>query len=149
MPVAGYGGTTVNYLRLFTARASEDFDIDIFNRGDYIRAVERKIASEDISRVLYPSDSVLSGKEVRLIQEYFLVACSLHNILRQYGEAHKGFDELPAKVAVQMNDTHPSLCVAELMRQLVDEHKVDWDQDCELTEATLVYTNHTLLPEGL
>ncbi len=149
MPVAGYNGTTVNYLRLFTARASEDFDIEIFNRGDYIRAVEQKIASENISRVLYPSDSVLSGKELRLVQEYFLVACSLRDILRHYVANHTGFDQLPSKVAVQMNDTHPSLCVAELMRLLVDEHQVDWDKAWDLTVATLGYTNHTLLPEAL
>jgi glycogen phosphorylase len=149
MPVAGYNGATVNYLRLFTARASEDFDIEIFNRGDYIRAVEQKIASENISRVLYPSDSVLSGKELRLVQEYFLVACSLRDILRHYVANHTGFDQLPSKVAVQMNDTHPSLCVAELMRLLVDEHQVDWDKAWELSVATLGYTNHTLLPEAL
>jgi starch phosphorylase len=149
MPVAGYGGATVNFLRLFTARASEDFDIEIFNRGDYIRAVEQKIASENISRVLYPSDSVLSGKELRLTQEYFLVACALRDILRQYSTTRSGFSDLPAKVAVQMNDTHPSLCVAELMRLLVDEHQLDWDQAWELTVATLGYTNHTLLPEAL
>ncbi len=149
MPVAGYSGATVNFLRLFTARASEDFDIEIFNRGDYIRAVEQKIASENISRVLYPSDSVLSGKELRLTQEYFLVACALHDILRHYIAHHSGFDDLPAKVAVQMNDTHPSLCVAELMRLLVDDHLLDWDHAWELTVATLGYTNHTLLPEAL
>ncbi|HEY6309109.1 MAG TPA: glycogen/starch/alpha-glucan phosphorylase [Candidatus Angelobacter sp.] len=149
MPVAGLNGETVNYLRLFTARSSEDFDIEIFNRGDYIRAVEQKIASENISRVLYPSDSVLSGKELRLVQEYFLVACALREIIRQYCSAHSGFDEFPAKVAVQMNDTHPSLCVAELMRLLLDEHQVDWDQAWEITQATLGYTNHTLLPEAL
>src|SRR5229473_2717672 len=149
MPVAGYGGRTVNYLRLFTARASEDFDIEIFNRGDYIRAVEQKIASENISRVLYPSDSVLSGKELRLNQEYFLVACALRDILRHYMSTHTGFDDLPAKVAIQMNDTHPSLCVAELMRVLVDENSLDWDKAWELTVATLGYTNHTLLPEAL
>jgi starch phosphorylase len=149
MPVAGYGGQTVNFLRLFTARASEDFDIEIFNRGDYIRAVEQKIASENISRVLYPSDSVLSGKELRLTQEYFLVACALRDIMRHYVTHHSGFDELPSKVAVQMNDTHPSLCVAELMRLLVDEHALDWDRAWELTVATLGYTNHTLLPEAL
>jgi len=147
--VAGYGGDTVNFLRLFTARASEDFDIEIFNRGDYIRAIEQKIASENISRVLYPSDSVLSGKELRLIQEYFLVSCSLRDILRHYVSNHTGFDDLPAKVAVQMNDTHPSLCVAELMRLLVDEHQLDWDKAWGLTVATLGYTNHTLLPEAL
>jgi starch phosphorylase len=149
MPVAGFGGNTVNFLRLFTARASEDFDIEIFNRGDYIRAVEQKIASENISRVLYPSDSVLSGKELRLTQEYFLVSCALRDILRHYVSTHSGFDDLPAKVAVQMNDTHPSLCVAELMRLLVDEHMLDWDKAWELTVATLGYTNHTLLPEAL
>ena len=149
MPVAGYGGKTVNYLRLFTARASQDFDIEIFNRGDYIRAVEQKIASENISRVLYPSDSVLSGKELRLVQEYFLVACSLRDIVRHYLADHSSFDEFPAKVAVQMNDTHPSLSVAELMRLLVDDHEVDWDQAWEITQATLGYTNHTLLPEAL
>jgi glycogen phosphorylase len=149
MPVAGLNGETVNYLRLFTARSSEDFDIEIFNRGDYIRAVEQKIASENISRVLYPSDSVLSGRELRLVQEYFLVACSLGDIVRQYLETHSGFDEFPAKVAVQMNDTHPSLCVAELMRILIDDHRVDWDRAWEITQATLGYTNHTLLPEAL
>jgi starch phosphorylase len=149
MPVAGYNGTTVNFLRLFTARASEDFDIEIFNRGDYIRAIEQKIASENISRVLYPSDSVLSGKELRLVQEYFLVSCSLRDILRHYVSNHTGFDDLPNKVAVQMNDTHPSLSVAELMRLLVDEHQIDWDKAWELTVATLSYTNHTLLPEAL
>src|SRR5579864_7468138 len=149
MPVAGYGGDTVNFLRLFTARASEDFDIEIFNRGDYIRAVEQKIASENISRVLYPSDSVLSGKELRLNQEYFLVACALRDLLRNYMSTHAGFDDLPTKVAIQMNDTHPSLCVAELMRLLVDENLLDWDHAWELTVATLGYTNHTLLPEAL
>src|SRR5258708_27640095 len=99
MPVAGYGGETVNHLRLFSARASEDFDIEIFNRGDYIRAVEQKIASENISRVLYPSDSVQSGKELRLLQEYFLVACSLKDIIRQYCATHNGFDDFPAQLA--------------------------------------------------
>jgi len=149
MPVAGFGGETVNYLRLFTARSSHDFDIEIFNRGDYIRAVEQKVASESISRVLYPSDSVLSGKELRLMQEYFLVACSLKDIIRRYRTRQTGFDAFPSQVAVQMNDTHPSLCVAELMRLLMDEHEVEWDRAWEITQATLGYTNHTLLPEAL
>jgi glycogen phosphorylase len=149
MPVAGLDGETVNYLRLFTARSSQDFDIEIFNRGDYIRAVEQKIASENISRVLYPSDSVLSGKELRLVQEYFLVACSFRDIIRRYSAAHRGFDEFPDKAAVQMNDTHPSLCVAELMRILIDDHDLEWGRAWEITEATLAYTNHTLLPEAL
>jgi starch phosphorylase len=149
MPVAGFNGQTVNYLRLFSARASQDFDIEIFNRGDYIRAVEQKIASENISRVLYPSDSVLSGRELRLLQEYFLVACSFTDIIRRYRATHATFDDFSSKVAVQMNDTHPSLSVAELMRQLVDENQLSWDQAWEITQATLGYTNHTLLPEAL
>ncbi len=116
MPIVGYLGQTVNWLRLFTARASEDFDIEIFNRGDYIRAVEQKIQSENISRVLYPSDSVMSGKELRLVQEYFLVACAMGDIMRRFRQQHKNIELLPSKVAIQMNDTHPSLAVAELMR---------------------------------
>jgi glycogen phosphorylase len=149
MPVAGYGGHTVNYLRLFSARSSDDFDIEIFNRGDYIRAVEQKIASENISRVLYPSDSVLSGRELRLVQEYFLVACSLRDIVRRYRAKHESFDQFAEKVAVQMNDTHPALSVAELMRLLVDEHQIEWKKAWDITRATLGYTNHTLLPEAL
>src|SRR6266404_9302940 len=149
MPVAGYGGRTVNFLRLFSARASQDFDIEIFNRGDYIRAVEQKIGSENISRVLYPSDSVMSGRELRLIQEYFLVACSLQDIVRRYRVNHQDFDQFPSKVAVQMNDTHPSLAVPELMRILVDDHGVEWKKAWDITRQTFGYTNHTLLPEAL
>ncbi len=149
MPVAGFGGRTANYLRLFTARSSQDFDIEIFNRGDYIRAVEQKIASENISRVLYPSDSVSSGRELRLLQEYFLVACSLKDIVRQHLARYATWGDFPSKVALQMNDTHPSLCVAELMRILLDEHQFEWDRAWEITAATLGYTNHTLLPEAL
>src|SRR5258708_2766202 len=149
IPVAGYGGRTVNYLRLVTARASQDFHIEIFNRGDYIRAVEQKITSENISRVLYPSDAAYSGKELRLVQEYFLVSCALQDIIRQYLSTHTGFDSFQATVAVKMNDTHPSLCVAELMRLLADEHNIESAKAWEITEATLGYTNHTLLPEAL
>ena len=149
MPIVGYLGQTVNWLRLFTARASEDFDIEIFNRGDYIRAVEQKIASENISRVLYPSDSVMSGKELRLVQEYFLVACAIGDLMRRFRQQHKKIEMLPAKVAIQMNDTHPSLAVAELMRILLDEDQLAWDDAWEITQQTLAYTNHTLLPEAL
>jgi starch phosphorylase len=149
MPVVGYLGQTVNWLRLFTARASEDFDIEIFNRGDYIRAVEQKIQSENISRVLYPSDSVMSGKELRLIQEYFLVACAMGDIMRRFRLQHKNIEMLPSKVAIQMNDTHPSLAVAELMRVLLDEEKLTWEHAWDITRQTLAYTNHTLLPEAL
>ena len=149
MPVVGYNGNTVNYLRLFQARSSDDFDIDIFNRGDYIRAVEQKIASENISRVLYPSDSVMAGKELRLVQEYFLVACAVRDIVRSYLATHNDFSSFAGKVAIQMNDTHPALAVAEVMRVLVDENNLEWAEAWEITRKTLAYTNHTLLPEAL
>lgn len=149
MPVAGYNGDTVNYLRLFQARSSDDFDIDIFNRGDYIRAVEQKIASENISRVLYPSDSVVAGKELRLVQEYFLVACAVRDIVRRYLIDHESIETFADKVAMQMNDTHPALAVSELMRVLIDDHELEWDQAWDITQKTLAYTNHTLLPEAL
>ena len=149
MPVVGYLGQTVNWLRLFSARASEDFDIEIFNRGDYIRAVEQQIASENISRVLYPADSVMSGKELRLVQEYFLVACAIGDLMRRFRQQHKDIDSLPSKVAIQMNDTHPSLAVAELMRVLIDQHGLPWEKAWDITQQTLAYTNHTLLPEAL
>ncbi len=149
MPVVGYNGNTVNYLRLFQARSSDDFDIDIFNRGDYIRAVEQKIASENISRVLYPSDSVMAGKELRLVQEYFLVACAVRDIARSYLATHNDFSSFADKVAIQMNDTHPALAVAEVMRVLVDENNLEWAEAWEITRKTLAYTNHTLLPEAL
>ena len=149
LPVAGYGGRTVNYLRLFAAQASEDFDIQIFNRGDYIRAVEQKIAGENISRVLYPSDQVKSGKELRLLQEYFLVACALRDIVRGFLADNSDLEQIPEKIAIQMNDTHPALAVPEMMRLLVDEHGMEWKRAWEITRATFAYTNHTLLPEAL
>jgi glycogen phosphorylase len=149
MPVAGYGGRTVNYLRLFSAHASEEFDIQIFNRGDYIRAVEQKIAGENISRVLYPSDQVKSGKELRLLQEYFLVACALRDILRTFLADNSDLEQIPQKIAIQMNDTHPALAVPELMRLLVDEQGIEWKRAWQITQETLAYTNHTLLPEAL
>lgn len=149
MPVAGFGGHTVNYLRLFTAKSSSDFDMKIFNQGDYIRAVEQKISSETISKVLYPSDSVESGKELRLLQEYFLVACALRDILRGFERQGYAIQDLPEKSAIQLNDTHPALTVAELMRILVDEHNLQWAEAWDLTTRTLAYTNHTLLPEAL
>jgi glycogen phosphorylase len=149
MPIVGYLGQTVNWLRLFTARASEDFDIEIFNRGDYIRAVEQKIASENISRVLYPSDSAIAGKELRLVQEYFLVACAIGDIMRRFRQQHDDFELLPSKAAIQMNDTHPSLAVVELMRVLLDQYGLPFEKAWDITRKTLAYTNHTLLPEAL
>jgi starch phosphorylase len=149
MPVAGFGGRTVNYLRLYSAESSEDFDMAIFNEGDYIKAVEQKIASETISKVLYPSDSIEAGRELRLVQEYFLVACAMRDIVRRYQESNTGFDQFASKVAIQLNDTHPALTVAELMRTLIDENSLEWDHAWEITRATLGFTNHTLMPEAL
>jgi glycogen phosphorylase len=149
MPIAGYGGHTVNYLRLYSARSSTDFDMEIFNEGDYYRAVEQKIAAETISKVLYPDVVLESGRELRLVQEYFLVYCSLHDIVRRYLKDHDGFDGFADKVAIQMNDTHPSLAVAELMRLLMDEQDVPWDKAWDITRKTLAFTNHTLMAEAL
>src|SRR5262245_6789493 len=148
-PIVGYGSRTVNVLRLFSARASSDFDMAIFNSGDYVRAVEAKAISETVSKVLYPSDNVARGRELRLVQEYFLVACALQDIWRRYLKGHADLSAFETKVAIQMNDTHPALSVLELMRLLVDEGGVGWDAAWRITEAVCAYTNHTLLPEAL
>lgn len=149
MPIVGFGGRTVNVLRLFTARSSDEFDIGIFNAGDYIAAVQHKINTEAISKILYPSDVIDRGRELRLLQEYFLVACSVRDIIKRYRETHDSFDEFASKVAIQMNDTHPALAVVELMRVLIDEYDIPWETAWALTVATCGYTNHTLLPEAL
>jgi glycogen phosphorylase len=149
MPIVGYGGRTTNVLRLYSARSSHEFDMQIFNQGDYLKAVELKIGTEIISKVLYPSDSVRAGRELRLVQEYFLVGCALQDIVRRYLADHTSFEQFPAKVAIQLNDTHPALAVAELMRLLLDEHHVPWQAAWEITQATMGYTNHTLLPEAM
>ena len=149
MPIVGYGGKTVNVLRLFTARSSDEFDIGIFNAGDYIAAVQHKINTEAISRILYPSDMVASGRELRLLQEYFLVACAVRDIVKRYRERHDSFDEFPSKVAIHLNDTHPALTIAELMRTLIDDNMLPWEHAWAITVETCAYTNHTLLPEAL
>jgi starch phosphorylase len=149
MPIVGYSGQTVNILRLYSARSSSEFDMQVFNRGDYLKAVEQKVASEMISKVLYPSDSVDAGRELRLVQEYFLVASALQDIMTNYLRHHQQLDEFPDKVAIQLNDTHPALAVAELMRLLVDVHEMPWIRAWDITQSTLAYTNHTLLPEAL
>ena len=149
MPVVGYGGTTVNVLRLFTARSSDEFDIGIFNAGDYISAVQHQINIEAISKILYPSDSVDRGKELRLLQEYFLVACSVRDIVKKYRQSHESFAGFSSMVAIQMNDTHPALTVAELMRTFIDDLEMAWEEAWPLTVDTCGYTNHTLLPEAL
>ena len=149
IPIVGYGGRTVNYLRLFSARSSDEFDMQIFHQGDYLRAVQQKIASEIISKVLYPSDAVEAGRELRLVQEYFLVACAIRDIFRRYLKSHTTFEAFPTQVAIHLNDTHPALAVAECMRMLLDEHGLPWDTAWEITQAVTAYTNHTLLPEAL
>ncbi len=149
MPVVGYGTGTVNYLRLYSARSSNEFDMKIFNSGDYMKAVEQKMTSETISKVLYPSDTVEQGKELRVIQEYFLVACAVRDIVRRFSAGHSGFGSFPAKVAIQLNDTHPALAIAELMRILVDENDMQWNAAWQITESTFGFTNHTLLPEAM
>jgi starch phosphorylase len=127
MPVVGYGGKTINYLRLYSARSSNEFDMAIFNAGDYIRAVQQKIATETVSKVLYPSDAVAHGQELRLAQEYFMVACAVRDIIRRDKEAYTTIDGLADRISIQMNDTHPALVVAELMRLFVDEESIPWD----------------------
>lgn len=148
-PVLGYGVNTANLLRLWKAEASESFDFQAFNVGDYYRAVDAKVYSENITKVLYPNDEPLAGKQLRLEQQYFFVTCSLQDMIRIYLQREKNFDRFHEKYAVQMNDTHPALAVAELMRLLVDVHGVPWEKAWFITTNTMSYTNHTLLPEAL
>ncbi|MCX4246457.1 glycogen/starch/alpha-glucan phosphorylase [Paraliomyxa miuraensis] len=148
-PVAGYGNNTVNTLRLWAARATKEFNFSVFNDGDYRRAVEDKSISETISKVLYPNDDSLEGRELRLKQQYFFVCCSIQDIMRRYRKAHDTFDAFPDKVAIQLNDTHPAITVAELMRVLLDVEGLSWDRAWAITHKTVAYTNHTLLPEAL
>mgnify|MGYP001809942886 CR=1 FL=1 len=149
MPILGYGGTTVNTLRLWSARADEEFNFTEFNEGDYVDAVSAKVDAENLTKCLYPNDKQYLGKELRLKQQYFFVACSLHDIMRRFKKSGKPFSELPAMAAIQMNDTHPSISVAELMRLLIDGEGMDWEAAWKITVATLGYTNHTLMPEAL
>jgi starch phosphorylase len=147
--IVGHRTDTVNTLRLWAARATRDFDLQFFNEGDFRRAVEEKIDTENISKVLYPNDQSEEGKALRLKQQYFFVACSIADIVKRYKAGHASFDTFADKVAIQLNDTHPSIAVAELMRVLVDEERLDWDHAWSITHRTLAYTNHTLLPEAL
>jgi len=148
-PIDGYDNNTVNTLRLWAARASKEFDLDYFQHGDYFMAVEEKNRSENISKVLYPNDQFFEGQELRLKQQYFFVSCSIQDIIRRYMVNHKNFDDFPDKVAIQMNDTHPSLAIVELMRILLDEHGLSWEKAWDITTRTCAYTNHTLLSEAL
>ncbi|WP_313553669.1 glycogen/starch/alpha-glucan phosphorylase [Stutzerimonas nitrititolerans] len=148
-PTVGWRGNSVNTLRLWRARAEADFHLERFNAGDHIGAVAEEARAESISRVLYPADSTEAGQELRLRQEYFFVAASLQDLLRRHLDQHQSVLSLPEYNAIQLNDTHPAIAVAELMRLLVDVHDVPWEKAWALTVATLSYTNHTLLPEAL
>jgi starch phosphorylase len=147
--IVGHRTDTVNTLRLWAARATRDFDLQFFNEGDYRRAVEEKIDTENISKVLYPNDQSEEGKALRLKQQYFFVACSIADVVRRYKKRHTTFDAFPDKVAIQLNDTHPAIAVAELMRVFLDDERMDWDVAWDLCERTFGYTNHTLMPEAL
>lgn len=149
IPIPGYGTNTVNFLRLWESRASEEFDLDAFNRGGYEEAVQHKTRSETVSKVLYPNDKTENGKELRLVQQYFFVACSLKDIMRRYRKSNSGWANFADKVAVQLNDTHPTVAVVELMRVLHDEERLSWDEAWGIVTKTFAYTNHTLLPEAL
>jgi len=148
-PVPGYKNNVVNFLRLWKSEAVESFDFESFNRGDYYGAVDEKVYSETISKVLYPNDEPMAGKRLRLSQQYFFVSCSIQDCLRLHTLRGLDIDQLPGSMALQLNDTHPSIAVAELMRILIDEHELDWDRAWRITRETLAYTNHTLLPEAL
>ncbi len=148
-PVVGYGGKTINTLRLWAAAAPDYFDFQAFSHGDFVGALAQTLEAESLTRVLYPDDSTTQGQGLRFVQEYFLVACSLADLVRRFRRANADWSTLPEKVAVQLNDTHPALAVPELMRILLDEAHLGWDQAWDLTRRTLAYTNHTLLPEAL
>lgn len=149
VPIVGYSGNTVNFLRLWESKASDIFDLEAFNRGGYVEAVREKAIGETVSKVLYPNDATAQGKELRLVQEYFYVSASLQDIIRRHFKLNDGWDSFPEKVAIQLNDTHPAVAVAELMRILVDEKELKWDFAWDLVRKTFAYTNHTLLPEAL
>ncbi len=150
IPIAGYGTKTVNLLRLWTSRATEEFDLAAFNSGGYVEAVREKAIGETVSKVLYPNDKTENGKELRLVQQYFFVCCSLRDIIRRhFRDETNSWDNFSEKVAIQLNDTHPAVAVAELMRILLDEYNLPWDQSWSIVTSTFGYTNHTLLPEAL
>jgi len=149
IPIPGYGTETVNFLRLWESRATEEFDFEAFNRGGYEQAVQQKNSAETVSKVLYPNDKMESGKELRLVQQYFFVACSLRDIIRRFHKSNTDWEVFPEKVAIQLNDTHPAIAIVELMRLLFDDYGLTWEQAWSIVTRTFAYTNHTLLPEAL
>jgi starch phosphorylase len=148
-PILGYGGNLCNTLRLWKAEACDSFDFDAFNHGDYYRAVEEKVTTENLTKILYPNDEPAAGKKLRLAQQVFFASCSLQDMIRIHLLAHRNLDDFHEKFAVQLNDTHPSIAVPELMRLLVDVHRMDWDTAWNVTRQSFAYTNHTLMPEAL
>jgi starch phosphorylase len=149
IPIVGYGASTVNFMRLWEARTASEFELDVFNRGEYLDAVQKQSESEAISKILYPDDSTCKGKELRLTQQYFFVSCSIKDILRRYTKKNKTFDKFAEKITIQLNDTHPTIAIVELMRLLLDSYNVPWDDAWTLCRSVFSYTNHTLLPEAL
>jgi glycogen phosphorylase len=147
--IPGYGSDYVTNMRLWSSQSSHEFDLQEFNQGDYVGAVESKVLSENISKVLYPSDEMESGRELRLKQQYFFVAATLQDILRRYKKQTQSFDDFPNSIAIQLNDTHPTIAIPELMRLLIDEEGLEWDPAWGICEKTFAYTNHTVLPEAL
>jgi glycogen phosphorylase len=148
-PVVGYGGKTINTLRLWAAASPDFFDFQEFSSGDFVGALSTRLAAESLTRVLYPDDSTAEGQELRFVQEYFLVACALADLTRRFHHRNGNWRLVPDKVAIQLNDTHPTLAVPELMRILLDDARLEWDEAWDITQKTLGYTNHTLLPEAL
>src|SRR5512137_2852814 len=148
-PVVGYGGKTINTLRLWAAAPHDDFNFQEFSGGDFVGALAETLPAESLTRVLYPDDSTSMGQGLRFVQEYFLVACSLADLVRRFRNTNADWSALPDHVAIQLNDTHPAMAVPELMRILLDDAHLSWDQAWDLTRRTLAYTNHTLLPEAL
>jgi len=148
-PVVGYGGQTINTLRLWAASAPDFFDFQAFSHGDFVGAVAETLEAESLTRVLYPDDSTSMGQGLRFVQEYFLVACSLADLVRRFRRTNADWSAFPEKVAIQLNDTHPTMAIPELMRILLDEARLGWDEAWDITRRTLAYTNHTLLPEAL
>ena len=149
LPMVGYGGHTVNTLRLWSAKAAEEFDLDDFNRGSYVEAVANKVLAENLTKVLYPNDNMFEGKELRLKQQYFFVSCSMQDILRRFKTDNSDWATFPQKAFIQLNDTHPSLVIPELMRLLMDCEGLGWDEAWRITTSSVGYTNHTVLPEAL
>src|SRR6476619_860178 len=142
-PVVGYGGKTINTLRLWAAATPAGFDFQVFSAGEFVSALATQLAAESVTRVLYPDDSTSMGQALRFIQEYFLVACSLADLVRRFRHSNSDWNKLPEKAAIQLNDTHPTLAVPELMRILLDEANLGWDAAWDITQKTLAYTNHT------